>query len=221
MFSFTKGAAALAAVSLVALTAPAAAATYVYTFTGTIDTVDGAAGSGAFSATVTFDDALLDPSQPDFDTFSSFPRFTINSVTVPAGYGFAYDGLVDFQQLRGSYGPFGYYDLTDERSTITSGGAGSSILTQYSLSISGFDNVVPLAGSTLPDFARAGGGTFRLLRSVTGTDGQGNVLLSQSLELSGTLASAVPDPATWMTMLLGFSLVGGLARRRAARTLRA
>ena len=30
---------------------------------------------------------------------------------------------------------------------------------------------------------------------------------------SGSIRAAVPEPATWMTMLLGFGLIGGLARR--------
>lgn len=31
---------------------------------------------------------------------------------------------------------------------------------------------------------------------------------------SGSVRAAVPEPATWLTMLLGFGLIGGLARRR-------
>jgi hypothetical protein len=38
-----------------------------------------------------------------------------------------------------------------------------------------------------------------------------------NLAVSGDVFDPVPEPATWMTMLLGFGLVGSIARRRALR----
>ncbi len=41
---------------------------------------------------------------------------------------------------------------------------------------------------------------------------------SLNLTLSGTVFDPVPEPGTWMMMMLGFGLVGAVARRRAAVT---
>jgi PEP-CTERM motif len=40
-----------------------------------------------------------------------------------------------------------------------------------------------------------------------------------SLEITGTLASAVPEPSTWAMLLTGFAGIGMAARRRSARRL--
>ena len=41
-----------------------------------------------------------------------------------------------------------------------------------------------------------------------------------SFSFTGTLAGAVPEPATWTLMILGFGAVGGAMRRRIATTAR-
>lgn len=86
----------------------------------------------------------------------------------------------------------------------------------------GFEWGSPLnVGETL-DSLPVAGGAFN--GSFTGTDFffAANTLVPfdrQSFRLSGvTVDSAVPEPATWLMMILGFGALGAAMRRRRART---
>ncbi|WP_419809195.1 PEPxxWA-CTERM sorting domain-containing protein [Sphingomonas sp.] len=46
--------------------------------------------------------------------------------------------------------------------------------------------------------------------------GPGNTYFNDSTLFSGTISGAVPEPATWALMIVGFGAVGGAMRRRSA-----
>lgn len=104
----------------------------------------------------------------------------------------------------------------------------------YAVYVSQYDN---FAGSSLGDFRYAGqpGFTARycpganpvsggqgLFCDITGTQRTGNwafdILGADTAQDGGTVGTpAVPEPATWMTMIAGFAAIGAALRRRARR----
>lgn len=65
------------------------------------------------------------------------------------------------------------------------------------------------------------GGAFN--GSFTGTQFffAANALTSQGFRIDGvSVTGAVPEPGTWLTMILGFGLIGGVMRRKSAPRLR-
>lgn len=81
-----------------------------------------------------------------------------------------------------------------------------------------------LATSFNPGFVTANGGNLTAARAafVTGLlNGQTYFNIHTTLypggEIRGQLAQAVPEPATWATMLVGFGVIGFAARRRRAK----
>jgi len=104
----------------------------------------------------------------------------------------------------------------------------------YAVYVSQYDN---FAGSSLGEFRYAGqpGFTARycagadpvsggqgLFCDITGTQRTGNwafdVLGADTARDGGTVGTpAVPEPATWMTMIAGFASIGAALRRRAHR----
>lgn len=66
-------------------------------------------------------------------------------------------------------------------------------------------------GTSSFSFVAGNPGSIRLAFGSTSRDNVGPLLDNVSLSV---IPSAVPEPATWMMMLLGFGLVGGMLRRR-------
>ena len=89
------------------------------------------------------------------------------------------------------------------------------------------DNLITGDGGDADQFIDAGQGydvtlglgrTFTLAAGATGSFTTGTIFGSgapQDVQLPPT-NGAVPEPATWMMMLLGFGLIGGAVRRRSS-----
>jgi hypothetical protein len=85
----------------------------------------------------------------------------------------------------------------------------------------GIFTIVPGGARTVQDYLILGGtGRFRDVRGTfqhegTVVFGEGGVTRGQA-SFAGAI-TAVPEPATWAMMMLGFGMVGGMARRRPTR----
>ncbi|MEH3122848.1 MAG: choice-of-anchor E domain-containing protein [Sphingomonas phyllosphaerae] len=120
------------------------------------------------------------------------------------------------------------YDLLGNSSIYS---VGPSTVTSKDFASNGSGSTVfTITGASLSAFiAAANSGTFDvsaktltgLLLSATGGNAaaaqQTNATSSFAISYDYTATPAVPEPATWMTMILGFAMVGyGLRRRSAA-----
>jgi hypothetical protein len=78
----------------------------------------------------------------------------------------------------------------------------------------GFQNSEALAFSFMDgSYNKLQNNTFNVTLSATG-DGQPHSLLVNIVQGSGAGAAAVPEPASWTMMILGFGAAGSLLRRR-------
>lgn len=88
--------------------------------------------------------------------------------------------------------------------------------------ISGMVSIAQILGDpnetlALNDF-QIGPGTFTIM--LQGTPGTANGALGGTVAFqAGAVAAAVPEPATWAMMLLGFGAIGASMRRRRARNV--
>jgi hypothetical protein len=74
----------------------------------------------------------------------------------------------------------------------------------------------------LSDFGIVDGGTINSLRlTFVDNQAQGTVPTTSLVGALNSTGGAVPEPATWAMMLLGFGAIGCAMRRRGARALRA
>ena len=91
--------------------------------------------------------------------------------------------------------------------------SGNGVSTAQGLALSpftGFQNQMLTFTATSNGFA-----TFGF--SSTSADNVGPILDNVSLDISSGMG-AVPEPSTWLTMLLGFGLMGGFMRSRRRKT---
>lgn len=87
----------------------------------------------------------------------------------------------------------------------------SILLDGHAFVQTGFDGPGAETWELSPTLIGAGAHSIFVNGSVVGTTGDGSY--------SGTLnVTAVPEPATWAMMLLGFAVVGGAMRRRERQT---
>lgn len=122
------------------------------------------------------------------------------------------------------------YDLLGNSSVYTVGPNTTS--SQSFASNASASQIFAITGSSLAAFVANGGGTFDvsaktltgIILSATG----GNAAAVQRTEATSkvgiryeyTAAAAVPEPATWALMILGFGVVGYGLRRRPAASLK-
>lgn len=225
------------ALSVVAISAvfaaPASAIVYVVTLGGTtsenyLQTTDAAGTSqrqdfalgAAFTATLRIDTDLLPANNADTAAGEDF-RFAAGSgffttlVTFAGGGLPAFGGTPTLNSIVGAYGAAGYLELDDQR-LLQDDAAAYEIA---GLFISGFNGLQPVAGGSFPDFSSAQNLSFVFtgfrLDNATGASSSGYASgLIDSVAVRTENVAAVPEPATWATMALGFGLVGAAARRR-------
>ena len=126
-------------------------------------------------------------------------------------------GSITFD-LGANYGSVGafvnYLPAGGSAPTITALSASLAVLGTYDLST--------LAAISTP--GATNGGAFRGIQS-TSTNIRyltlsGSYILAHSLTVAGAATGAVPEPATWAMMMLGFGAMGASLRRRAKVTAR-
>lgn len=204
-----------------AAAAPAAAAYQVYTFSGTFNEAsccDGLLGQ-AFSGTIKFDDARPGNALGPITTYSGGVTLALafagnaialggseSVVMAAAAYGAPYNGVIaQFEQ-----GSFSFYYLDSSFATASGpalpNGPDYFAATVQPLSLA-FDpstDIGAYAGISYSDGANSFFGGIN------------------TLAYAGTEATpAVPEPASWGLMILGFGAVGGAMRyRRPQRSVR-
>lgn len=156
--------------------------------------LSGGGQSGSPTVNIPFDDraALINSNNgnaPDF--YPSGTTITFNFAQLVSGLSFTFNNYGDLQDVDSNYSAF------DAAGALISSGS-LRLIQDYSL--------VNVAGS----------GISRLLVSNDGTD-QWTYGIGE-LTFTADAASAVPEPATWGMMILGFGMIGGVMRRRAKVT---
>ncbi len=223
------------------LPSPAHAAIVVATFTGVISdgndgtgyftpgggdltTVQGGAGTPFISGSFSYDTDALSPILPGFYANDGFtPDWLGFSVTI-AGTSYTF-GLTDGSGFN-SQGIFVADDPDDFNFGISRDGADGS--ESVNLDLSGEEI---FTGTDLPTaftYQSAVGGSGFLLIQTTGV----NLNASFSITCASTDPSvcvipgsdggdtAVPEPATWLSLALGFGALGGRLRRQRKQILR-
>ncbi|MBW6531600.1 PEPxxWA-CTERM sorting domain-containing protein [Sphingomonas sp. RRHST34] len=211
--SFLLGIAALAGT-------PAAAATLVGSVPGAPD--PGASGAltldfeGALPAGIVFAAGstyqILQGFQPKqgYAPAGDLTRY----LSVPGG-GVAGSATLDFTDYVGAaLGDFSFYwgsiDRANELIVETSAGVlsvlGSDLITR------GYGSETSATGNRRVAVALAAGETLRRLTFSSPTSFELDDIVFQQ-----AAGGAVPEPATWMTMIAGLGLVGAMLRRRARR----
>lgn len=210
---------ALAALALGACTTAASAAV-TFTSPNPYDTN----GYGLGESLVWDFDSVADP---NFSYFGPVLPFSIPGVAAaPAGdatlYGFAYPGIdATFQVNSGSFDSLSFYlGSLDSYNTI-SFYSGATLIDSFT----GSDLTIPNPANG----NQAAGDTNRRYFFTFGTaDNVNRVVFNTTLpafEFDDIAAavSTVPEPSSWMMMILGFGLIGFMLRkdrRSAARTVR-
>lgn len=224
---FRRAALCAASAAAVAATAPASAATFVVDFT-TLNN-SGVTGNALLDLnaasrmlTVTFNVAGLDPAGGHVahihGLFNPGGQPTNSTVPTPAQDTDG-DGFIELAEGQVTYGPI-IVPLGD----IGSSPSGTSNFSMtYDLNDPsvfggsfGFDDLVPLQlreivihGLTVPPGVGAG-----TSGEVDGSGGFIAVLPVAAGQISPRAVSAVPEPATWAMMILGFGAIGGVLRNR-------
>lgn len=90
---------------------------------------------------------------------------------------------------------------------------------KYWIRFAGFQNLVPLFTTATPSNSRAIGTDF-FLEGRPVTLNTPNLALGFSLNGVNVTPGAVPEPATWAMMIIGFGAIGGALRRRQAVRVR-
>jgi hypothetical protein len=112
-----------------------------------------------------------------------------------AGFQFGGNTSIANYTLGGSFGGFNIGGFTTSGITSFTSIADSAPFSTYSLS-----------------FNALTAGSLRAIVGTSSTDNQGPVLDNFRLSIAG----GVPEPMTWALMILGFGVIGGAMRRRAA-----
>jgi hypothetical protein len=92
---------------------------------------------------------------------------------------------------------------------------GTPLLTIPSGGIGGFKTVSDWTSFSANSGFTAGLNTVQF--TVLNTSGSGANPTGLRVEFTGSAVNEVPEPASWAMMIMGFGLVGAMARRRAAR----
>lgn len=190
--------AASTAAALVAA-APANAATITYTFTGDFAyTVNGGSfsGPGTFTAVGDTDSKFfVAPPNPNY-------RVVLDNVTFSAN-GTTYNLIIPLQFFGSANQNVGLF--------FGSNGNGGGSIAGTSPATVGYDGTSDLAfGAFSTTFFNPGPGTPNFNTTV------GTVVLTGFTNggFGAALAGAVPEPATWGLLILGFGAIGGAMRRR-------
>ena len=144
---------------------------------------------------------------------------TTLAIDLGSVYSLASGDFVDRVTSGGPNGAF-FGGVTDFTTSFTFQGCADFTCSQLIGMPLSFSKTAPATPTSPGDFnytAQLGGLTGRYFRySVTSTNGFVNPGLS-ALSFQGT---AVPEPATWALMLLGFGIIGAGLRRRKSRVAR-
>lgn len=183
---------AAAALAALALSTGANAATTVDVSGSTNSSLDGSNGVSVELGAGTYVLTFIQQQFTAFNRWSSSDGCNASGASCSQGFENSVNYIIggvtyNFGDGQGGYGPLpsgGYFDTAANSLTHS-----STYTTQFTL-------------------ADAGSVKFFIYDDYIG-DNQGGVSLSIS-----PLAAAVPEPATWAMMILGFGLVGGALRRR-------
>lgn len=194
-----------------ALVGASAAPAYAVTINPTAVTA-----SSAFAA---YDAAFAIDGNPLSDWASNgMGAGTSLAINLGAVYELATGTVVDRVTSGGPNNTF-FGGVTDFTTSFTLQACATAACTDLLGSALSFSKSAPVSPTSAADFAYeadlAGLTGQYFLYSVTGAAGL-NVGLS-SLSFEGTLVPAVPEPATWALMILGFGIVGSALRRRRAQ----
>ena len=156
----------------------------------------GTTGTNSGVATAIVTDNVSNPNKVEFDT------------TNAAGGGTAVTSFFNFMVSDPMIGVFSATTATNPASTVSLLQLllGSTVIA----SSSGSSNSLSLTSGTLTP-----GNTYTFKYTATMSDGGGNI----SGPANFYLTSAVPEPASWGLMLLGFGGMGMMLRRRRRPTL--
>ena len=197
----------LAAAALCLVTAPAQAATYILNLTGTVSSGT-TASVEAFGLRFDFFDIVLNGFDPLTLEVGDEIQANIvldQSLTVPSAFT---RNQVDFILLNSaggttSTGTDGTTDLFDGGSLIASGASGSGSTNQV------VNSYLNFAGTSF---------SFDTVQSNFTITDLGDPTLDVDFPLLRYVlvnpAAAVPEPATWALMIVGFGAVGSSMRRR-------
>ena len=241
MFAGFAGVARAAAVSLFVVAAPAAAVTYTVQISGevtensTYGLIAGVPGSteyrdtnALFSATLSFDLNAASAGGSASGFYFDQPGFlTITNLTfTPTGPGNFYAptlaGTPVAQMLDAGYGTgFDAWLNLDDQRIDDAGGVPGAVNRTSAFSLTGYDALSPLPGTSFPDFSSLGALEFVFTSSeftINDLGLQDGSYASASGIITSvtnvTAAPAVPEPATWGLMILGFGVAGATLRRR-------
>ncbi|WP_430418959.1 PEPxxWA-CTERM sorting domain-containing protein [Phenylobacterium sp.] len=144
------------------------------------------------------------------------------------------DGLPARNGTGGILNPLIYQDYTAPTSVAAApgnAGNGGNSLVEFSLAnwqvgpgnywirFAGYSNLLPVYQTATPGHSRAVGTDF-LLEGRNVTYNPANMTVAFSLNGVDTPTGAVPEPATWAMMLVGFGAAGyAIRRRRTAASL--
>lgn len=220
------------AASLAALTAaamPASATTIIISFAGqtangvTEDMVDSDGGTSVVTGSIRIDTAaLVDAGASPDESYhyeTTEAPFLMTTLTFTGGTAPAFGGTASINNvLRGLFGANGYYEIDDNRTAQ----ADAAAVQTSNLALVYDGNVAPqtVDGFVLPTFAvgqTLGINAQSSRMQASGTPSQRNVTAVGQVTITAVAngVAAVPEPATWATMVLGFGLAGAAVRRRA------
>jgi PEP-CTERM motif len=199
---------ALAAIALLATTAmPVVAAPIVYTINGTFS---GFTAGGAFSNVNATFTGTGDTSTATFGTLT--PTFTSVALSTFTAFTLG-DSTTYTITSPGTFGTYKAFDIvpgsTKTRLGFIFNGSGSNGIAIESDAFNGY--------SGLTSFATTAGDVYYQNATFNTDLGEINITGFTNGTFSAAV-SAVPEPATWAIMLLGFGTIGFALRRAKVRT---
>ena len=138
--------------------------------------------------------------------YSLSSAFVTDRVTSGGGNGVYVGGVTDFTTS------FSLTVYTDATFTTT---LGSPVVFNKPVPVS------PTGVASFLDIEALGGLTGRYIQYSVLAGGASNNPGLSDIHFEGTLANAVPEPATWGLMIVGFGMVGVSSRRRARTSITA
>jgi hypothetical protein len=190
---------ALAGAAMMAISAPALAATITYDLSGSFTGVNGGEFNNVdavFTGIGETDDAVAFDASTTIVPLSSFTAFA-------GGLTYTFTSPISF-----------FVNRDEDFAGFVSGDVSSGFVRFTSTSgagLTGYDGISNLAPTAATFFTNGSTGTF--------TTDRGDVLITRATNLvvSATVA-AVPEPATWAMMFLGFGMMGASMRYRRRET---
>jgi len=142
------------------------------------------------------------------------PFFTFGAMVIPSNDLFIGNDDPREYRLLDADGGLLIPEILQTAREIWNAGSEAAVAANAAFLTSG-NNDLRTAENGVVEFGRTELQTFQGLETAAGYNFSTNLSNDQPIYRISFLTSAVPEPATWAMMILGFSMIGGLLRSRA------